>query len=116
MQVDPEKCHVYDNTHQYFGSSGYGITPLCDLGYPRIMQPDPCIIEILNKNTPTHKFGTRDDVVSVIQISLFAGTALTFLGVATACHLKNKNKQNAASEHEILNEETDLNPQRLTMQ
>jgi len=113
--VDREQCLYYHNSHEYFGSSAYGKS-LCDLGYPRIMQPDPCITQTLHNNTPTHKFGTVDDVKDTVVYGFLGVAGLTFFGVTTACYIHNKNKQNAASEYEIINDETDLNPRTPTMQ
>jgi hypothetical protein len=102
------ECLYYRNDYEYFGSNGYG-NSLCKLGYPRLMVPDPSIIGNLQNNTPTHKFGTVEDVNNT---SLISALGLTGIGLFAggACLLKRYfNSKNNANTLEN-NEATALNP------
>lgn len=84
--TNAKDCFYYRNDHEYFGNSGYGKS-LCELGYPRLMVPDLCIIGNLQNNTPTHQFGTVEDVKDTILI-VACGVTAVGLFAGGACLLK----------------------------
>lgn len=108
-------CLYYRNSHEYFGSSGYGKS-LCELGYPRMMTPDSCIIGNLQNNTPTHKFGTVNDVKDTVIYGLVGGLMTIGLFTGGACLLKKHlNAKNNITDP-VLDEEASLNPKRPSLQ
>lgn len=113
IMTTAEDCLYYRNHHEYFGSSGYGKS-LCELGYPRMMKPDSCIIGSLQNNTPTHQFGTIDDVKNTVAYGLL-GLTIAGAGLFGAGALIKKYCTDNTAD-QVLDEETGLNPDRPSMQ
>lgn len=109
MLTDWKNCYVYVNTFQHFGRDGFGM-PLCTLQYPRVMQPDSCIIDVLKENAPINQFGSFR-VVMVTALGVGTAASLLGLGLFAAGKALKKSDEKEQKEFDIeIGEHKHLSP------